>query len=876
MHPITIDHGLLLGLGDDDHTQYWADTTIGTRAADYTTTGTMTAGIVKVDAMTIDGGTITNLGGTVFENTTAGSLTLRNTAQDEDIILSIDDGGVTKTLTLDASDFSWLSSTNEIRFQDDLIPSGTVNIGIDVGGKIFNNVVADHLFGITDALIGSTLALATGSITDSSGQISFGNEKLVFGNLASILTGTTHERFTVDGSTNPIDTLGSTQQGYSFSNKYDGTLAGLSIAVGYQFANEQSATFTTGVLGTAISRCINLNNLWSGNVTTDSKGGANIENLGIELASTCTAVLTSNFATGTFTFDETGGGFTADFRGTLTETLGALVLNNIGGRFRALSSTAPTLNGTPEVNYIGGDSIAEVPVAFVSLASAIGHRFTAFGGDTNIGAQIITITDANLLNIGLDIGDISGATTNLSIYSRGGDSIHVGSFKIGADSAPAVPLDVTGETLITLGASDDIGLDMDGTTTDFTTQSDMKGMNVIRDFDWGTSTSWNAWGSFNQITHSSSGAVMPDAGTDWINYEGRILNTGTLKKDAFASAQRIRLIPFLGIINDDGTYDTTAANLMRVRHYGAFVDINLDQTYTDTGGNDPGIDEEIQGVRVRINNNPTTGAGTPTVNTDIDGHFIDIIANADSLVKAINISRLSGADTLWAYYNNTAVNNLMSNAGGISYFRDTGIGIYSQADTFLDLFADGSVRIGNSSGGAPTTYLNIENDGDTFWVGAGTGLVYGHMNVPAIDITVDTSATVNPVEVKDDGTTSANDGWASSYQNEVTFAVSDLHYQTVTIAGTYEVVWDMSIRTAAGGGTVIHGGITVDSTTFQRDNGEGHTHVFNANDDIQMSGVGVVDCPNGNEEISLWVSNSANQKTIVEHGNMRIKQIGGT
>lgn len=194
-----------------------------------------------------------------------------------------------------------------------------------------------------------------------------------------------------------------------------------------------------------------------------------------------------------------------------------------------------------------------------------------------------------------------------------------------------------------------------------------------------------------------------------------------------------------------------------------------------------------------------------------------------------------------------------------------------------DLFTVGNantstgIKVGN-----PTVYFISEDDGDTYWAGTGTGLIYGHMFIPGVDVTVDTSATANPVEVKDDGTTSANDGWASSYQNEVTFAVSDLHYQTVTIAGTYEVIWDMSCRTAAGGGTVVHGGITIDTTTFQRNNGEGHTHIFNANDDIQIKSVGVVDCPNGNEEISLWISNNANQKTIVEHGNMRIKLIGGT
>ena len=51
-------------------------------------------------------------------------------------------------------------------------------------------------------------------------------------------------------------------------------------------------------------------------------------------------------------------------------------------------------------------------------------------------------------------------------------------------------------------------------------------------------------------------------------------------------------------------------------------------------------------------------------------------------------------------------------------FRDTAIGIYSQADTFLDIFADGAVRIGDSSAGAPTNYVNINSTGDISFNGS--------------------------------------------------------------------------------------------------------------------------------------------------------------
>lgn len=46
------------------------------------------------------------------------------------------------------------------------------------------------------------------------------------------------------------------------------------------------------------------------------------------------------------------------------------------------------------------------------------------------------------------------------------------------------------------------------------------------------------------------------------------------------------------------------------------------------------------------------------------------------------------------------------------YLRDTAIGIYSQANTFLDLFADGGIRLGDSSAGAPTNYVDIKPDGE--------------------------------------------------------------------------------------------------------------------------------------------------------------------
>ncbi len=56
--------------------------------------------------------------------------------------------------------------------------------------------------------------------------------------------------------------------------------------------------------------------------------------------------------------------------------------------------------------------------------------------------------------------------------------------------------------------------------------------------------------------------------------------------------------------------------------------------------------------------------------------------------------------------------DILMNTAEKTYYRDTAIGIYSQANTFLDIFADGAIRIGDSSAGAPTNYTAFSATGD--------------------------------------------------------------------------------------------------------------------------------------------------------------------
>jgi hypothetical protein len=159
--------------------------------------------------------------------------------------------------------------------------------------------------------------------------------------------------------------------------------------------------------------------------------------------------------------------------------------------------------------------------------------------------------------------------------------------------------------------------------------------------------------------------------------------------------------------------------------------------------------------------------------------------------------------------------------------------------------------------------------GDLWWVNA-VGMIFGTMIVPA-EFTVSIGDT-NPTEAKD----GSDDGWAASDLNRVTFPTGgDEHYLTVPKPGIYEVNWSLSLHKDAGPATAIHGGIMVDGTA-QRDNGEAHEDLASTDVSGCLASPGTVDCPNGTEQISLWVSNDQSNDVHIDHGTVVIKQIGGT
>lgn len=163
----------------------------------------------------------------------------------------------------------------------------------------------------------------------------------------------------------------------------------------------------------------------------------------------------------------------------------------------------------------------------------------------------------------------------------------------------------------------------------------------------------------------------------------------------------------------------------------------------------------------------------------------------------------------------------------------------------------------------------VQIGGDTFWTGDG-GIIFGSMYIPGVDIIV-SIANANPTEIAASG-----DGWSAGELNLVTFPTGgDEHYLAVTKAGKYKVDWSISGHTGAGGATGVHGGIMINGVA-QRNNGEAHRDVSNSNDDGNIASRSIIDCPNGTEQISLWISIDNSNDFHAEHGTMTITQVGGT
>lgn len=306
------------------------------------------------------------------------------------------------------------------------------------------------------------------------------------------------------------------------------------------------------------------------------------------------------------------------------------------------------------------------------------------------------------------------------------------------------------------------------------------------------------------------------------------------------------------------------------------------------GNSTPKWDELVIGANQTFLKSDGTDAAwsTITLGTNTSGNYVAEVADGTGIdgtatgegsiytpifdsteLDALTWSDGSNASNIWTF-----------DVSGTDHTMTAGSGVMTLSHnlTVADTVTTANLKVSNLAqigDGGVSDFMTIEADGDTHWDGDG-GLIVGSMYIPGVDIIVATG-DANPHEVKDDGTTSEDDGWTASALNEITFPTGGTeHYLTVSKIGMYKIDWKLSAHTGAGGATNIHGGVMIDDVA-QRNDGEGHTHVSNANDDQSLGSPALVNCPNGSEEISLWVAAGNSQEVHVEHGTMMVMMIAG-
>jgi hypothetical protein len=299
----------------------------------------------------------------------------------------------------------------------------------------------------------------------------------------------------------------------------------------------------------------------------------------------------------------------------------------------------------------------------------------------------------------------------------------------------------------------------------------------------------------------------------------------------------------------------------------------LSGTNTFTMGVDDGDSDKLKigttaigtNTRLTINSSGNVGIGTSSP----DGLLHLLSSNTTS--TDLYIENTSTGGKKWRIFSS---GNAASIGAGDLAFRDETAGAYRM---LID--SGGNVGIGTSSpdetlqvvgstklGDDNTNYMLVESDGDVVFVG-GSGLAFGSMYTNStIAVTLTDANTWYEI----DGATA----WTGGEEHNCTFTDPEID---VTYAGMYDVSWDLSIDFSATPGTKqeVEGGIMVNGSIVLP--GRGHRTLANSTDTGSFSGHAILDLSAG-DDVSIALNNNTSGGKILhaEHGNLVIKQIGGT
>ncbi len=216
---------------------------------------------------------------------------------------------------------------------------------------------------------------------------------------------------------------------------------------------------------------------------------------------------------------------------------------------------------------------------------------------------------------------------------------------------------------------------------------------------------------------------------------------------------------------------------------------------------------------------------------------------------------IASADTAWAFGNNFT--NAVANSFAV------GFGSKQFTINATTLTYSGIAKLGD---GGSANYVEISSVGDIVFKG-GAGLIFGHMYTNS---TIATTLTDQGTWYELNGATA----WTAGLLHNCTFSDPAI---TVLEPGIYEVTWSLSTDFSAtpgskqqlGYGIMIGGAIQAE--------GQATRTLSNSTDTGNACGVAILDLAD-NAVISLAARNETSSGKIlhVEHGNMTVKQIGGT
>lgn len=361
------------------------------------------------------------------------------------------------------------------------------------------------------------------------------------------------------------------------------------------------------------------------------------------------------------------------------------------------------------------------------------------GGAINIaasGARTGPIID--IANAGTDTGTDDHV---INILQSGSQDSNIVNLAFGTANSPGNAISIDMDTNL---AGEGLFIDEGGTArtgSAIEVNADGTGTHSVIDMN----ISGNAAITGLDITGSFTGSPAGDAIKITLD-DADNLDTGLLNFSVGTGA-RSALIKYVSTGTDSGT----TSHVIDIDQTGVLnsniIDITYDTGVSDGQAIDINMGSNVEGMAVSI-----TSAAT---GIDNEGSAIDIDATG-ALVQGANVFRIDSAgnmahaDTRIVEITEAGIDQANSytmavtstNNGGIIIssgatdhaiditqgivdmngnkieFFDSAVGMYSQANTFLDIFADGALRIGDSSSGAPTNYSNFSTTGTLTFAGS--------------------------------------------------------------------------------------------------------------------------------------------------------------